>query len=138
MRWVISSTDNQQGDQALTSPVIGPDGTIYGTLGARLYAIASGTNGPANSPWPMYQQNARHTGKVEKPALKQPQKRSDANFEFQLYPQQLGLTYTVESSSNLYNWTSVTSFVANTLPTDVVDLTASNAPARFYRAFSGP
>ena len=48
------------------------------------------------------------------------------------------MTYTVESSSNLYNWTSMTSFVANTLPTDVVDLTASNAPARVYRAFSGP
>jgi hypothetical protein len=31
-----------------------------------------------------------------------------------------------------------TSFVANTLPTDVVDLTDNNAPARFYRAFSGP
>jgi hypothetical protein len=32
----------------------------------------------------------------------------------------------------------MTSFVANTLPTDVVDLTASNAPTRVYRAFSGP
>jgi PQQ-like domain len=126
------------GDFALTSPIIGPDGTLYAALGNTLYAIATGTNGPANSPWPMYQQNARHTGKVEKPLLKQPQKRSDANFEFQLYPQQLGLAYTVESSSNLYNWTSLTSFVASTLPTDVVDLTASNAPARFYRAFSGP
>ena len=126
------------GDFALTSPIIGPDGTLYAALGTTLYAIATGTNGPANSPWPMYQQNARHTGKVEKPVLKPPQKRSDANFEFQLYPQQFGLTYTVESSSNLYNWTSVTSFVANMLPTDVVDLTASNAPARFYRAFSGP
>ncbi len=122
---------------ATTSPVIGPDGTIYAALNTKLYAIA-GTNALGDTPWPMYRQNARHTGKVEKPVLKPPQKRSDANFEFQLYPQQLGLTYTVESSSNLYKWTSLTSFVANTLPTDVVDLTASNAPARFYRAFSGP
>ena len=119
------------------SPAIGPNGTIYVTFGSRLYALA-GTNGPADSPWPMYRQNARRTGKVEKPVLRQPQKRSDANFEFQLYPQQLGLTYTVESSSDLNNWTSMTSFVANTLPTDVVDLTASNAPTRVYRAFSGP
>jgi len=140
VRWAVTSPSQPPpgGDLALTSPIIGPDGTIYTALGTRLYAIVSGTNGPAKSPWPMYRQNARHTGKVEKPVLKPPQKRSDANFEFQLYPQQFGLTYTVESSSNLYNWTSVTSFVANMLPTDVVDLTASNAPARFYRAFSGP
>jgi outer membrane protein assembly factor BamB len=140
VRWTVTQPGDPgpSGDFAITSPIIGPDGTLYAALGNTLYAIATGTNGPANSPWPMYRQNARHTGKVEKPVLKQPQKRSDANFEFQLYPQQLGLTYTVESSSNLYNWTSMTSFVANTLPTDVVDLTASNAPARVYRAFSGP
>lgn len=96
------------------------------------------TNAIAGTPWPKYRKNARRTGKVERPVLKPPQKRSDPNFELQLYPQQLGLAYTVESSSNLYNWTSLTSFVANTLPTDVVDLTASNAPARFYRAFSLP
>jgi hypothetical protein len=66
----------------MTSPIIGPDGTIY--VATKLFAIASGTNGSANSRWPMYQQNARHTRKVEKPVLKQPQKRSDAKFEFQL------------------------------------------------------
>jgi hypothetical protein len=120
-----------------SSPAIGPDGTIYATFGSRLYAIA-GTNGPGDTPWPMYRQNARRTGKVERPALTRPQKRADANFEFQLYPQQLGLAYTVESSSNLCSWTTVTSFVASTLPVDVVDLTASNAAVRFYRAFSPP
>ena len=66
------------------------------------------------------------------------QKRSDANFQFQLYAQQLGQTYTIESSTNLNTWTSLTSFVATTLPMDVVDLTASNAPARVYRAWSPP
>jgi outer membrane protein assembly factor BamB len=121
---------------AIPSPLIGPDGTIYAALGTMLYAIA-GTNGPADSPWPMYRQNARRTGKVEKPALKQPQKRSDANFQFQLYGQ-LGQTFTVEASSNFNTWTSVTSFVANTLPMDVVDLSASNHPSRFYRASSPP
>jgi outer membrane protein assembly factor BamB len=121
---------------AYTSPAIATDGTIYVTFGSRLYAIA-GTNGPADSPWPMYRQNARRTGKVEKPALRQPQKRSDANFQFQLYGQ-LGQTFTVEASTNFNTWTSVTSFVANTLPMDVVDLSASNHPSRFYRASSPP
>lgn len=115
------------------SPVIGPDGTLFTARGGRLYAIATGTNGPADSPWPMYRGNARHTGKIEKPALKQPKKRADANFEFQLYAQ-LGQTNTVEATTNLNTWTSLTSIVVTTVPQPVVDLTASNHPARFYRS----
>ena len=120
---------------AATSPVIGPDGTLYAAIGSKLYAIATGTNGPANSAWPMYQQNARHTGKVEKPALKQLKKRADANFEFQLYAQ-LGQTNVIETTTNLSNWTSLTSVVVTTVPQPVVDLTASNAPARHYRTLA--
>ena len=86
----------------------------------------------------MSRQNSRHTGKIEMPSLQSPQKRSDANFQFQLYPQQLGLTYSIETSTNLNTWTSLTSFVATTLPMPVVDLTATNTPAKFYRASSPP
>jgi hypothetical protein len=137
--WHVASSESIPPDTELanTSPTIGPDGTLYAAIGRTLYAIATGTNGPANSPWPMDRQNARHTGKVEKPALRQPQKRSDANFQFQLYGQ-LGQTFTVEATTNFNTWTSVTSFVANTLPVDVVDLSASNHPSRFYRASSPP
>jgi outer membrane protein assembly factor BamB len=120
---------------ANTSPAIGTDGTVYAALGSKLYAVA-GTSALANSSWPMYRQNARHTGRIEKTLLSQPQKRADANVEFQLYPHQVGLTFTIESSSNLGSWSSLTSFVAMTLPMPVVDLTASNFPVRFYRAFS--
>ena len=135
VEWVVSGVE-QPYLFPTTCPVIAPDGTIYAALGTRLYAIA-GMNALANSPWPMYRQNARHTGKVEKPALQQPQKRSDANFQFQLYGD-IGQTYTVESSTNLFDWTSLTSFVATTLPMDVVDFSATNFPARFYRASSPP
>ena len=121
------------GSSSVTSPVIGPDGTIYAALNSKLYAIAA-TNSLADNPWPMFRQNPRHTGKIEKPVLTQPQKRSDANFQFQLYPQQVGLTYNIEMSTNLKTWTSLTGIVATTLPTDVADLTATNAPSRFYRA----
>jgi len=134
VQWTFTPGD---GTTSLTSPTIGPDGTIYATFGSKLYAI-SGTNAPGRTPWPMYHQNPRHTGKVEKPLLKQPQKRSDANFQFQLFPQQLGLAYNIEMSTNLNTWTSLTSIVATTLPTDVADLTATNASVRFYRAESSP
>jgi outer membrane protein assembly factor BamB len=134
VQWAFSPHD---GAICQTSPAIGPDGTIYVTFGSKLYALYN-TNKLADAPWPMYRQNARHTGKIERPALGQPQKRGDAGFEFQLYPHQLGLTYTIESSSNLYNWTRLTSFVATNVPTDVVDGTATNADVRFYRALSPP
>ncbi len=49
-----------------------------------------------------------------------------------------GQTYTVVSSPNPYDWTPWTSFLATNLPMDVVDLTATNAPFRFYRAASPP
>lgn len=122
---------------AMTSPLIGPDGTIYAALGSKLYAIA-GTNALGSTSWPMYRQNPRHTGKMERPTLGQPQKRIDNNFQFQMYPQQLGLTYTIESSTNLGIWASLTSFVATSLPMPVNDLSASNSLIKFYRAFSSP
>ncbi|MBP9901159.1 MAG: PQQ-like beta-propeller repeat protein [Verrucomicrobia bacterium] len=117
------------------SPVIGPDGTMYGARGSRLYAIATGTNGPAGSAWPMYRGNYRHTGKIEKPTLKQPKKRADATFEFQLYAQ-LGQTNVIETTTNLNTWTSLTSVVVTTVPQPVVDLTGSNFPSRLYRTVS--
>jgi hypothetical protein len=83
----------------------------------------------------MDRQNVRHTGKIEKPALQNPKRRADANFEFQLYAQ-LGGTNTVEATTNLTTWTSLTDIVITTVPMDFIDLTASNFPSRFYRAFS--
>jgi hypothetical protein len=50
----------------LTSPAIGPDGTIYvgtwsGGIGY-LYALYGSGNG--DSPWSMFQHDAKHTGRV--------------------------------------------------------------------------
>src|SRR5207253_11067392 len=112
-----------------TSPTIAPDGRIYVTSANRLYAFA-GTNKLADSAWPMYRQNARHTGKIEKPSLQQPKKRADANFQFQLYAQ-LGQTQTVQTSTDLTTWTCLTNVAVTNVPMDVVDLTASNSTSRF-------
>ena len=114
---------------ANTSPVIGPDGTIYAALGSVLYAIC-GTNKLADSAWPMYRQNPRHTGKIEKPSLQQPKKRADANFQFQLYAQ-IDQTQTVQTSTDLITWICLTNIAVTNVPMDVVDLGASNFLARF-------
>ena len=118
-----------------TSPTIGPDGTLYAALGSKLYAVATGTNGPAKSSWPMFQQNSRHTGKIEKPSLQQPKKRADANFTFQLYAQ-IDQTQIVQTSTDLVTWAPLTNIAVTNVPMDVVDLCASNFPTRFYRTLS--
>jgi hypothetical protein len=133
--WGVTLPGISGGYLPLPSPTIGPDGTVYAVLGTTLYAIF-GTNSLAASPWPMYQQNVRHTGRVEKPSLQQPQITSDANFQFQIYGL-VGQTYTVQAATNLGGWSSLTNILVNAFPMNVADLTATNAPSRFYR-LKGP
>ena len=54
----------QTGLPVHSSPAIGPDGTIYvGSDG--LYAIYSDSHGLADSSWPMFHHDLRHTGRAE-------------------------------------------------------------------------
>jgi YD repeat-containing protein len=47
------------------TPTIGPDGVVY--FGAwDLYAIYSDSHGPADSSWPMFLHDAKHTGRSER------------------------------------------------------------------------
>ena len=117
----------------INSPALGPDGTIYAAFADTLYAIQGNGKPLATGGWPMAQQNLRHTGRLESPLLAPPQKRADANIDLQVAGES-GQAYTLQSTSNFMNWTSVTSFVAQTASTRIADLTASNAPTRFYRA----
>ena len=52
----------QTGDPINFSPVLGSDGTIY--LGSDQYELFAfkGKGGPANSSWPMFGHDSRHTG----------------------------------------------------------------------------
>ena len=48
-----------------TSAAVGPDGTIYiGAFDGYLYAV-KGMAPPADTPWPMYKYDPRHTGRQE-------------------------------------------------------------------------
>jgi hypothetical protein len=117
-----------------TSPVIGPDGTIFATLGSKLYAIA-GTNALANSSWPMAGHDPRHTGSAERPYFKNPRPQSDGTFAFSFYGH-LGRNYSVQTSTNLTTWTPLTNFPVTNIPMDVSDPSATDSPTRFYRAVS--
>jgi outer membrane protein assembly factor BamB len=136
VQWQVGGTPPlpSNGDMANTSPTIGPDGTIYASVDSTLYAIASGTNGPAKSSWPMYQQNAQHTGKIEKPTLQQPKKRADGGFQLQVMSQ-IDQPFTVQTSMDLVNWLDFTNMVCTNVPMDVID-PSPPASAKFYRAYS--
>jgi outer membrane protein assembly factor BamB len=81
LEWAFTATPAYS-SPANGSPTVGSEGTIYAVFGTKLYAIY-GTNKLADSPWPMYRQNARHTGKIEKSSRQQPGKRADAHFKFE-------------------------------------------------------
>ncbi|MDJ0764325.1 MAG: PQQ-binding-like beta-propeller repeat protein [Myxococcota bacterium] len=58
-KWVFSTN----GD-VISSPVIDEDSTIYvGSGDGSLYAIKGDSGGLALTPWPMFHQNVRHTGR---------------------------------------------------------------------------
>jgi len=48
-----------------SSPVIGADGTVYVGTSRYLYAIYSSSEGLADSPWPMFRHDAKHTGRAQ-------------------------------------------------------------------------
>jgi len=55
----------QTGDVVSSSPAIGVDGTIYvGSYDYYLYAI-QGLGSLANTPWPMFHHDLKHTGRVD-------------------------------------------------------------------------
>ena len=58
----------ETGGQMWSSPAIGSDGTVYikSRDNHKVYAIKTDSQGPAKSPWPMFGQNAQHTGRVMK------------------------------------------------------------------------
>ena len=61
-RWVFKT-----GGEVRSSPAIGTDGAIYiGSADGKVYAIVGNSAvGPQpGSPWPMFQANAMHTGRV--------------------------------------------------------------------------
>lgn len=52
-----------------SAPAIASDGTVYVTDGSGSLVAFRGTAGPADSAWPMFQQNARRTGVARKPPV---------------------------------------------------------------------
>jgi outer membrane protein assembly factor BamB len=54
----------------VSKPVIGSDGKVYfGSKDKKVYALKTSSSGPADSPWPMFGQNAQRTGEQIGPPI---------------------------------------------------------------------
>jgi outer membrane protein assembly factor BamB len=51
---------------SMSSPLIGKDGTVFVGTTDRGFCAFKGDSGPANTAWPMYQQNPQRTGQMPK------------------------------------------------------------------------
>jgi hypothetical protein len=134
VQWMSPGLQWNDRSSPVISPVLATDGTLYACFGTTLYALYYGST-PGDGPWPTDRQNARHTGKVEKPWLRQPVRRNDGTVTFQLYGQ-LGEPFTIQGSTDLSIWMPLTNLLATAVPMDLVDTAATNFSVRFYRASS--
>lgn len=115
--WVHRYNGPANGDDIGTGIVLDGKGGVYVT------GYSATTNGGTEFVTIKY---------LDRPSISQPQARGDGNFQFQLNSW-AGTTNTVETSSNLANWSALTSIVVTNVPMPVVDLGASNFATRFYR-----
>ncbi|HYG36666.1 MAG TPA: PQQ-binding-like beta-propeller repeat protein [Clostridia bacterium] len=122
-------------DPIFSSPTIGPDGTIYFGAGKRCYAVY-GTNTLMNSAWPMFRGNVKHTARSIQRGIKKTSPLPDGNFAMNLTVE-TGRTYKVEYSTDLANWSELSSIVSATSSNQFLDLTATNSAQRYYRLKAG-
>jgi hypothetical protein len=53
-----------------SSPVIGPDGTVYvGSNDKKIYALEGSSGGPAKTAWSTFRRDERHTGRFDTPVI---------------------------------------------------------------------
>ena len=130
--WVYAT-----GEQALGSPLIGPDGVVYVESlpyheGCYIYAF-QGQSPIACSAWPEQGRNARRTSAMATASVSSPSMLADG-FQFTLN----GFTNMPVcpcASSDLKTWTNIGQTILTEGRTNFTDMGTGDYPYRFYRAF---
>ena len=118
-----------------SSPVIGNNGFVHiGSNDGKLYTFKSSSSGPADSAWPMFGQNARHTNRLQPRQVKSEMaiQLSSTGSIVLHYNTGTG-KWLIQSSSDLSNWQhhkAVSGSGSETIP-----VKASSKPA-FFRLIS--
>ena len=125
------------GDYVTASPAIGANGFVYiGSGDGKLYAIKTSSTGPADSPWPMYGQNAQRTGRAPSPIsdvlqITIPDKTaSPFTVSFTTAD---GSTYVFQASGDLKNWSKVEEVNGTGGEVKVTDLREALFKKQYYR-----
>lgn len=117
-----------------SSPVVGPDGTIYIAAGPYLCAVYGDTP-LQRAPWAMFRREALHTARSVQRAVSQPTMFPDGSFGMTLNTE-TGLTYRVQASTDMETWTNLATLTPTNFNAEFIDPTATNLPFRFYRLAS--
>jgi hypothetical protein len=127
----------ETGDQVSSSPAIGADGTVYvGSHDYYVYALKSSSSGPADSPWPMFGQNAQRTGRAPAPVpdpiqITIPDKTA---LPFTVsFTTAEGSTYVFQASGDLKNWSKVEEVNGTGGEVKATDLREAIFQKQYYR-----
>jgi hypothetical protein len=129
---------NLPGSGSLSAVTIGPKGNIYFAMAGGTLVALRGSAPLANSPWPMYRRDPRHSGRIGGIAISPPRIQSFTTSNYQAritFTTEWGRRYRLESSGDLANWNTVATMVTNTESATVSD-TNWSAGNRFYRVAS--
>ncbi|MDE1045672.1 MAG: PQQ-binding-like beta-propeller repeat protein [Nitrospinaceae bacterium] len=91
-----------------SSPAIGADGTVYvGSRDHTVYAFKTSSSGPADSPWPMFGQNAQRKARAPSPVADKIKinavSKTASPFTIS-FESKSGSTYLIEASHDLKKW----------------------------------
>jgi len=115
--------------------VVGTNGNIYFGAGDRkLYAL-KGSSPLANSPWPMFHRDAQHTGRIPRFSFKTPTWLGARGLALS-FDIDADKRLTIETSTNLVDWLSLTNLTPAGVEFQFIDSTAADFAQRFYRAVS--
>ena len=115
--------------QMFSSPVVASNGTIYITVGTKLYSL-QGTNALGNEPWAMFRRDAKHNARSIQRGLSLPMAVVSGGVSLTMNTE-TDRAYSAQFSTNLQSWQELTNFAPVHSPTTLID--SSGAPARFYR-----
>jgi outer membrane protein assembly factor BamB len=125
-------------DVIQTSPVISRNGTLYfGAAHGKVFALATSSTGPADSPWPMFGANAQRTGRVQSQKTHEPIELKELGttaipFSF-TFTTTDGGTYEVQASHNLKKWGKLQEVKATSAETEFIDLREALFQRQYYR-----
>jgi len=125
------------GSYVASSPGIGADGTVYvGSRDHKVYAFETSSTGPADSPWPLFGQNAQRTGITPSPVADKIEiytfSKSASPFSLN-FESRSGATYIIEVTHDLKQWGELGEVQATGSSVEFTDWRKALFQKQYYR-----